>query len=233
MSQTIVITGARRGIGLEFTRQYLEAGDTVFAIIRGTHPSDGLAALTNQHPQLTILYGDVTSQSDLDRLKDELTEKLQGQSISLLINNAGIYGPRDALFGKVQPQDWLQVLQVNTIAPMMVSQSLSGLFSAGSKIAIISSKMGSMSDNTSGGSYIYRSSKAAVNAVGKSLSHDLAERDIAVGIYHPGWVQTDMGGASALISTPASVSGLRTTIAALTMENSGEFLNYDGSSIGW
>ena len=233
MPQNIVITGANRGIGLEFARQYLETGHHVYAIIRSAVPSNGLKALADQYTELTLLKADVTSQADLEQLTISLIEKLQGKTIDLLINNAGIYGSRDAFFGNVNTEEWMQVMQVNTIAPLMVTQSLAFLLGSGSKVALISSVMGSISRNSSGQSYVYRSSKAALNAVGKSLSIDLADEGIAVGIYHPGWVQTDMGGQSAAIDPATSVEGLRQVIAALSLENSGEFINYDGSALGW
>ncbi|WP_281646216.1 SDR family oxidoreductase [Parendozoicomonas sp. Alg238-R29] len=229
MPKTIVITGANRGIGLEFCQQYLAAGETVFAVLRSSTPSGQLHTLSEKYPDtLTLITADVTQQEDLHRLH----RQLQGQLIDLLINNAGIYGER-LPFGEVNQEEWMRVLQVNTIAPLMVTQALVDLLPAGAKIALISSKMGSISDNTSGCSYIYRSSKAAVNAVGKSLSHDLADKGLSVVICHPGWVRTNMGGPDALIDTQTSVTGLRKVIENLNAENSGQFFNYDGSNIDW
>ncbi|MET4710380.1 NAD(P)-dependent dehydrogenase (short-subunit alcohol dehydrogenase family) [Endozoicomonas sp. NE43] len=157
---------------------------------------------------------------------------LQGQRIDLLINNAGMYGERLS-FGEVTEQEWMKVLRVNTVAPLLVVQELVDLMADDGKVLLMTSKMGSIEDNTSGGSYIYRSSKAALNAVGKSLAHDLSGRGISVAICHPGWVQTDMGGPNALITTETSIHGLREVMEQLTVDTSGQFFSYDGSTISW
>ena len=228
MSSTILVTGANRGLGLEFCRQYLNNGDKVIAVHRSA-PSPELEQLNNTAAgQLTILKADVTNATDLTNL----AQQLQGASIDLLINNAGIHGTRVA-FGKAEEDDWLNVFRTNTIAPMMVVQHLRPSLAPSAKIALLSSKMGSVADNTSGGSYTYRSSKAALNAVGKSLAIDLGKEGIAVAICHPGWVRTDMGGPNALIDTETSVNGLRLVIENLDLNNSGQFFNYDGTSISW
>ncbi|MGI9276755.1 MAG: SDR family oxidoreductase [Endozoicomonas sp.] len=227
--KTIVITGASRGLGLEFCKQYLEEGCKVYACCRSPESSPELLALRQTAGnQLETVPLDVTNPVQLSNLK----HTLNGQVIDLLINNAGIYGRR-LPFGGVEEQEWQMVLQVNTVAPLMVVQELVNLIADDGKIVLMSSKMGSMGDNTSGGSYIYRSSKAALNAVGKSLALDLAEKGISVAVCHPGWVQTDMGGPSALINAETSIEGLRKVVENLSPENSGQFFNYDGSLIPW
>lgn len=229
MSKIVVITGASRGLGLEFCRQYLEDGGKVYACCRSPESARELLKLRQSAgEQLETVPLDVTKPAQLTNLK----YALQGQEISLLINNAGIYGRR-LTFGEVEEQEWMQVLKVNTVAPLMVVQELVDLMAADGKILLMTSRMGSMGDNTSGGSYIYRSSKAALNAVGKSLAHDLRDRGIAVALCHPGWVQTDMGGPDALINTETSITGLRGVMERLTEENSGQFFNYDGNMIPW
>lgn len=229
MSKTVVITGANRGLGLEFCKQYLAEGHKVYACCRAPESAEELLKLKQEAGErLEAVPLDVTSSAQLTNLK----YTLHGESIDLLINNAGIYGER-LPFGEVNEQEWIQVLRVNTVAPLMVVQELVDLMAVDGKILLMTSKMGSVNDNTSGGSYIYRSSKAALNAVGKSLSHDLADRGISVAICHPGWVVTDMGGPNALINTQTSIKGLRKVMEDLTLEGSGQFFSYDGTIIPW
>ena len=229
MSGNVIITGANRGLGLEFVRQYLEAGWKVFACCRSPETAQDLLKLKQSAgEQLETIPLDVTNPAQITNLK----YTLMGNTIDLLINNAGIYGER-LPYGEVRHDEWMKVLEVNTVAPMMLIQELSEVLGKGAKVALISSKMGSIEDNSSGGSYIYRSSKAALNAVGKSLSVDLAERGISVAICHPGWVQTDMGGPNALIDAKTSITGLRRVIEGLNLSCSGQFFNYDGTVIPW
>ncbi|AMO57836.1 short-chain dehydrogenase [Endozoicomonas montiporae] len=229
MSKIVVITGANRGLGLEFCKQYLADGDKVYACCRAPESAGELLKLKQDvGDRLETIPLDVTNAAQLTNLK----YTLQGQRIDLLINNAGIYGER-LPFGEVTEQEWMQVLQINTVSPLLVVQELVELMAADGKILLMSSIMGSIADNTSGGSYIYRSSKAALNAVGKSLAHDLSGKGISVAICHPGWVQTDMGGPNALINTETSIGGLRNVMEQLTLETSGQFFKYDGSVIPW
>lgn len=221
---TVLITGASRGIGLGLAGHYAAAGWRVLACCRNPDAVDAPDGAE-------LLALDVADDASIAALAG----RLEGQPIDLLINNAGVYGPRDAVVGNVKPEDWLAVLRVNTVAPMMVTQALLPNIRAGERkaIAIISSKVGSIADNSSGNSYIYRSSKTAVNQVAKSLSIDLGGEDITVVTLHPGWVQTDMGGPNALISTETSVEGLTALLDRLTPDDSGKFFNYDGTEIPW
>ena len=229
MSKTIVITGANRGLGLEFCKQYLLDGHKVYACCRSPESAGELLKLKQEAgDRLETVPLDVINTAQLTNLK----YTLQGQRIDLLINNAGMYGER-LPFGEVTEQEWMKVLRVNTVAPLLVVQELVDLMADDGKILLMTSKMGSIEDNTSGGSYIYRSSKAALNAVGKSLAHDLSGKGISVAICHPGWVQTDMGGPNALINTETSIHGLREVMEQLTVDTSGQFFSYDGSTIPW
>ena len=164
-----------------------------------------------------------------------LAYELRHEAIDMLINNAGVYGSDKNSFGKVDAHDWVETFKVNTIAPMKMSELFVEQLALGQSkiIACLSSKMGSMDDNTSGGSYIYRSSKAALNAVVKSLSHDLADKSIKCVALHPGWVKTDMGGPSAEISSKESVAQMFNTLLNLKAEDSGRFIDIDGSDIPW
>ncbi|MGI8738565.1 MAG: SDR family NAD(P)-dependent oxidoreductase [Gammaproteobacteria bacterium] len=143
-----------------------------------------------------------------------LVEALRDVSIDILVNNAGVYGPRDADFGQTDENRWLATFAVNVIAPMQLCEALVENVARSRRkvIASISSQMGSIEDNSSGGHYVYRASKAALNAVMKSMAIDLGPRGITAVILHPGWVKTDMGGSNALISAAESVSGMRATL---------------------
>ena len=164
-----------------------------------------------------------------------LANSLRKKAIDLLLNNAGIFDPCPSKLGDIEYNTWEDFMHINVMSPFMVCESFSDHVAASNlkKIAIMSSKMGSIDDNSSGGSYVYRSTKAALNAVMKSLSVDLGPRGISVAILHPGWVRTDMGGPNGLIDAPESVNGLRQVIKSLNLINSGRFYNYDGSEIPW
>lgn len=223
---TVLVVGASRGIGLEFARQYAKAGWDVHATYRTD--SAGLECIDGVQAHKL----EVTSQGDIESLKDNLVNV----PIDLLIHNAGIYGQKDAYFGNTDEQQWLETFQVNTIAPMKIIEAFAENVARSEKktITALSSKMGSMSDNGSGGSYVYRSAKAALNAVMKSLSVDLADKyDINVFTLHPGWVLTDMTGPNALITTEQSVSGMRSVIEGITKDKRGKFYDYKGCEILW
>ena len=224
----VLVTGANRGLGLEFTRQYLARGDNVIACCRTPGQAADLKRLENPRLQIVPLdVGDTASIATLPGL-------LAGRSLSLFINNAGIYGGQQDL-AHADPQEWQDVFMVNTIAPLLLSRALLPLMDrkAPGKLVFLSSKMGSVAENTSGSLYLYRSSKAALNQVVKSLSVDLAGDGLLVAALHPGWVRTDMGGPNGLIDAQTSVSGLMSVIDSLDTSTSGHFINYDGSAIPW
>lgn len=226
----VLVTGANRGLGLEFVKQYLADGWRVIACCRNPLSSSALIALTaSAGGRLSVRELDVADFGQVERL----SAILAGESIDVLINNAGFYPEGE--FGQVDYADWEEAFRINTMAPMKMAECFVEQVARSQqrKIVTLSSKMGSVADNGSGGSYIYRSSKTAVNMVMKSLSIDLAGRGIAVGVLHPGWVLTDMGGPNALIDATRSVSGLRQVIAGLTLENAGRFIAYDGKEIPW
>ncbi len=230
MSHTVLITGANRGIGLEFVRQYLNEGSRVIACCRHPEQAPALQALAEAHPDtLELVALDLSQPQQLEGLKAYLGD----QAIDLLISNAGVYGPKGVALGAIRAEDFAPVMAVNVLAPLLLVQTLKDNLLAGAKVALLSSKMGAIADNGSGGSYLYRASKSALNAIGKSLSVDLAGQGVSVVLLHPGWVQTEMGGPNALISTETSVQGLRQVLAQLDLGNTGRFLNYDGSVIPW
>jgi NAD(P)-dependent dehydrogenase (short-subunit alcohol dehydrogenase family) len=228
---TILITGANRGIGLELVRQYSADGWKVHACCREPGKAGDLENLQdNPGGKVTIHRLDVTGRAQV-RL---FAESLKGEPIDILMNNAGVYGSMEG-FGKVDDKIWLYTLKVNTMAPMHVAEALADNVAASSKklIATMSSKMGSIGDNTSGGYYIYRSSKAAVNIVMKSMALDLRERGITVVTLHPGWVRTDMGGTAAPLTVEQSVTGLRKVLEEVGPADSGRFLGWDGAEVPW
>ena len=228
---TILITGANRGIGLELTGQFAEDGWAVLACCRNPADAGQLQALGERYPAIELHALDVTNYQQMATLADQLGNR----PIDILLSNAGIYGSKGAGFGEVDAQEWRQVLEVNTIAPFMLVQNFVEQVAASQQklVAIVSSKVGSIADNSSGGSYIYRSSKTAVNQVVKSLSIDLADRGISVISLHPGWVKTDMGGPNAEISTDESVAGLKSILQSAGPAQSGQFIEFNGSSIPW
>ncbi|MBU3735988.1 MAG: SDR family oxidoreductase [Methylobacterium sp.] len=229
---TTLITGANRGIGLEFTRQYAAAGWQVHATCRHPDQAHALQALAGKYPAIRMHPLDV---ADFDRI-DSLARELQNESIDLLLNNAGIYpsGSRGRL-GATDEAEWAQAFRVNSMAPLRMCEAFLTHVARSplKKIALITSKMGSIDDNTSGGAYIYRTSKAALNMVARSLAIDLAPQGISVALLHPGWVRTDMGGPDAWISAEQSVTGMRQLIDRLDLERSGKFFAYDGQPIPW
>lgn len=225
----VLITGANRGIGLEFVRQYAEAGWSVIACCRDLAQATDLQALVNTYPDIQAYALDV---ADFAAIED-LAARLKGVKIDVLINNAGVYPHSD--LDHADTEQWLHAFKVNSMAPYKMATAFMSHVAASQlrKMVTLSSKMGSLDDNTSGGSYIYRSSKVAANMVMKSLATDLKSYSIAVAVLHPGWVQTEMGGPDALIDTRTSVSGLRQVIADLDLNNSGRFVAYDGKVINW
>jgi NAD(P)-dependent dehydrogenase (short-subunit alcohol dehydrogenase family) len=229
---TVLITGANRGIGLEFTRQYAEAGWQVFACSRHTDVKE-LNALADKYTGKISLHTlDVADQNQIEKL----AQQLRGTPIDVLINNAGIYpGGNKETFGTIDYDAWVKAFQVNTMAPLKMAESFAENVAKSSekKIVNITSKMGSIDDNTSGGYYLYRSSKTALNMVVKSLSLDLAPRGITTIVLHPGWVQTDMGGSNAPTPPDRSVAGMRRVIAGLSLKDSGKFYDFNGQEILW
>lgn len=221
----VLITGANRGLGLEFARQYAADGWQVIATCRRPAEAHDLAALG-----VEVLPLDVADWGQVARLGEEL----MARPIDLLLNNAGVYGDHQNL-GDIDPDAWLRALAANTVAPVLLTQTLlpNLLAGKGRKAAFVTSQMGSISDNSSGAFYAYRSSKAALNAAVKSLSIDLKALGIPVVLLHPGWVRTDMGGPSAPLLPPQSVAGMRRVIEGLSMEKSGAFLDFSGKTLSW
>ncbi len=230
----ILITGANRGIGLEFVKQYIASGADVIACCRKPGEASDLLSLRDAHPgKLTIIELDVSDFSKIEAVSQEL----EGAPIDILINNAGVYldKGRTSVIGGLDYNSWRETFEVNLFAPLKMVESFLPNLKVGTekKVAFLSSLMGSITDNSSGGSYFYRSSKTALNSAMRSLAMDIKSEGISVVSLHPGWVMTDMGGAGANLSTEDSVSGMRNVIQELDANSSGSFINYDGRALPW
>ena len=221
MGNTVVITGANRGIGLSLTNHYLSKGDTVFGICR--RPSDDLLR-SDAH---VIERIDVTDKFAANRI----AEQLSSVAIDILINNAGIL--RNEVLGSINPDQIRMQFDTNALAPLMITEALLPNLTEGAKVALITSRMGSVADNTSGGRYGYRMSKAALNIAGMSLAHDLKHRGVSVGIFHPGLVGTDMVGGSGDISPDEAAERLVNLINNIEPDNSGTFWHSNGEVLPW
>lgn len=218
---TVCITGANRGIGLELVRQYAQRGEDVIAVCR------------EASPDLEISGVEIVDGIDVTDSKStvELAKKLSGRRIDVLINNAGILSNEsldDLDFDRMRRQ-----FEVNSLGPLRVTAALRNNLGRGSKVAIITSRMGSIEDNTSGGRYGYRMSKAAVNMAGRSLARDLENDGVAVAVLHPGFVRTDMTDHQGLVDAPESAAGLMARIDQLSLQTSGSFWHANGEELPW
>ena len=221
---TCLVTGANRGIGLALCRQLAARGDDVIAVCRQTSPE--LAALVAE-----VIDGVDVGEPATVRA---LPERLAGRRIDMLINNAGVGRWRsDDLLSDETLEEVLLQFRVNSIGPVIVTQALLPLLTDDARVGIVTSRMGSIADNTSGGTYGYRMSKAAVNTAGKSLALDLADRGIAVALLHPGYVQTDMTRGRGDVDADHAAAGLIARLDALTPANSGSFWHANGDILPW
>ena len=218
---TVVIVGANRGIGFELAHQFKDRGESVVAVCRKA--SNELAELG-----VEVIDGiDVTNERSLARL----VKTLGSRTIDILVNNAGVLSDESLIdldVDRIRRQ-----FEVNSLGPLRVTAALRENLDKGSKVAIVTSRMGSIEDNTSGGRYGYRMSKAAVNMAGRSLAHDLKEAGVAVVVLHPGFVRTDMTWHQGLIDPPESAAGLIARIDELTLETTGSFRHTNGETIPW
>ena len=222
---TLFITGANRGLGLEFARRYAADGWDVIATVRDPGSADDLRAAA---PGAQIEQLDV---SDLHHLESLMQEVMEGRALDLLIANAGTYGPRRIEIAE-DGLDWLTTLLIMAVSPVLLAQILlPNLAAASGKAVAITSKMGSIDDNDSGGFIAYRSAKAALNAAWTSLAID--NGSVAFALLHPGWVQTRMGGASAPTSVEDSIAGMIRVIEGLRPAGRAPFLDHKGETVPW
>jgi NAD(P)-dependent dehydrogenase (short-subunit alcohol dehydrogenase family) len=224
-TKTVLITGANRGLGFEFARQYAEAGWKVIGTARRPDAATELKAL-----DVRVMQLDVTDQKSVDRLASDL----DATAIDLLINNAGIF-PMAATLPEIDFDNITRTLAVNTIGPMRVTRALLPNLRRGKakQIVNITSNLGSIADNTDGRFYGYRESKAALNMFTRSLAAELREDGFTCIVMNPGWVQTDMGGANAPLKAPESISGMRAVIDRLTPADTGTFWTHEGKQMPW
>lgn len=226
---TILVTGANRGIGLELTKQYLQAGVNIIACCRAPEKAEALQTLHQQFPgHLNLLAFDANqTEASIAQLRSQLKD----QPIDILINNAGMFD----IHLKLDEASWLTIFKVNTIAPFLLAEALLENVQKSERKMIVnmSSQLGSIGDNQEGGNYLYRASKAALNSITKTQSIAYHPKHIIVIAMHPGWVKTDMGGANAPLTVEKSVDGIRKTIATLSLKDSGSFVSHSGRKLPW
>lgn len=229
---SILVTGANRGLGLEWVRQYAADDWRVYATCRYPAEAEDLKKLMKRYSNITLHRLDVTSHEDIYALASELNH----QYIDILLNNAGTYLEKEGLsLGHINYEDWLKTMQVNTMGAVRVTEGLLKQLARGQKrlVVMTSSHMGSITDIGSPGSYYYRSSKAALNAAAVGLSLELKPMKIGLLIVHPGAVKTRMGGVASRLESHESVNSMRQLLDGFTVAQSGRFFRYDGSEIPW
>jgi NAD(P)-dependent dehydrogenase (short-subunit alcohol dehydrogenase family) len=237
MNRHCLVTGANRGIGLEFVRQLLARGDRVIAACRQPGKATALNTLAGDYPgHLHVLPLDVADAKSRAELVRELPlvfgQDLGKPSIDLLINNAGVLHSGER-FGHLSAENLDDSFRINASGPLLLTEALAPTLADGATVANISSQLGSIGNNRQFGTPSYNISKAAQNMATVLLSHALRDRDIKVVALHPGWVQTDMGGAGAQITTLESASGLLRVIDGLTAGDSGRYLDWQGGTLPW
>jgi len=225
MAATYVVTGANRGLGLEFARQLGERGDEVIATARRPDEAEELRGL-----EVDVFELDVAEPGSIAGF----AQAISGRSVDVLINNAGI-GVDSTAFEEVEPGDLLRFFEGNTVGPLRVSKALMPHLREADtrKVVNMTSRMGSIADNGSGKAYEYRASKAALNMVTRSMAIDLEDDGFVCVVLHPGWVQTDMGGARAPTPPEESIAGMLEVIEGLDAADSGEFYDYTGARVPW
>lgn len=226
---TLLISGANRGLGLEFVRQYMADGWDVIAGCRRPDEAGELRALA-QGGKLEVHALDVAEPNTLDSFKAAVGDR----PLDLVIANAGVYGGQtQSQLAELDFDSWLQTLAVNTLGPVRLAAAFAANLEAGrGKLIAITSQLGSIADS-GGGFYAYRSSKAALNMAFRSVAIELKGAGVIAAVLHPGWVQTDMGGRNAPVTPEQSISGMRRVIAGLTPEDAGSFHDYAGKVLPW
>jgi NAD(P)-dependent dehydrogenase (short-subunit alcohol dehydrogenase family) len=234
---TALITGANRGLGLEFAKLYAADSWTVLATARDPEKAQDLKQIASHHPALTIKELDIADDESIEDLADEL----DGKSIDVLIHNSGVYPRQGQMVGQIDYDSWREALETNLFGTMRLTEALLDNVAASERkqIAAISSSMASLkavqggSVAQAGVAYQYRTSKTALNMAMSILSKELAPRRISVVMIDPGWVKTDMGGPNSQLTPEQSISGIRKVLAGDPMEISGKFIGYDGVVRPW
>ncbi|XP_027232028.2 C-signal [Penaeus vannamei] len=248
LSRSVLVTGSNRGLGLELVKQ-ISASSTppeiIIAACRDREKATSLQAVAAKHQNVHIVEIDVSDEASYKTFFEDVEKIVSPKGLSLLINNAGV-APKSTRINMVKWKQMMDTFSVNTVAPLMLTKTLRALLTMAAsqtqgndlsvrRAAVInmSSILGSIADNDQGGLYPYRASKAALNAVTKSLSVDLRGSNILVTSIHPGWVKTDMGGKNAPLTVEESISGIISTLHSLNEEHNGEFVQYDGKKLPW
>ena len=228
---TALVTGVNRGLGLEFIKQYSQAGWQVIGTCRDLGSAVEASGLADVASNIELYPLEVSSAEAIAGFADTL----KGRPIDHLVLNAGVMAEQAQVLGELQQEDFVQAMSVNTVSPALMIQSFRDHVAASDRKLIVgmSSILGSIAGNSDGGLYSYRASKAGLNAVLKSAASDLAAEGITVIAMHPGWVQTDMGGEQATITTGVSISGMLKVFEGVGSADSGRFLAYDGSELPW
>jgi len=233
----IFITGASRGLGLEFTKQYLKKGEIVIASCRKPEKADALKELEAKFPsKLNIVQLDVVNEQSRNAVFEKIEKDFD--NIDILINNAGIISGNEkesSILGEIYKEDFGKVFLVNSIAPLLMSEKFLPLLekSEGAKIINISSQNGSIASRNVGGKYSYAASKAALNMITKILSNDLRDQGIATIAIHPGWIKTDMGGSNAPLEIEEPISKIIDLTDRSGISESGKFLDREGNDVPW
>lgn len=229
---SVLVTGANRGLGLEWVRQYAALEWRVHATCRHPAEASKLAEVVRQYPGVSLHRLDITDPRDIRALRWQLED----EPLDVLVNNAGIYLDKGApMIGNLHFDDWLLTLETNTLGPLRVTEALVDNLARGKRrlVVMLSSHMGSISDIQDDDSFYYRSSKAALNAAAQGLAVALQQRRIGILLFHPGHVLTRMGGEGATLTTTQSVAAMRRLVDGFEMSRSGRFYNYDGSPLPW
>lgn len=225
---TVLITGANRGIGLEFVRQYAADGWRVIAACRAPKKAKEVEQVNGD---VTLRAVDVADPDSVATFVNETAK----EPIDVLINNAGVYLDRGIPFGRLDYAGWVTSFQINAVGPVRIAEGLADAVAGSERKAMvfISTQMASIAENTAGGAFAYRATKAALNAAVKSMSLDLKSRGVACLLLHPGWVRTDMGGKNATLDVRDSVHGMRRVIEGFDIGQTGSFLRYNGEPVPW
>ncbi len=234
IATSVLITGANRGIGLGLVREFLARGYAVFASCRQPHLADELQSLASKYGEKLHVYAcDVTSDDSVQAFCQAVSQDVG--AIDILVNNAGVLPRGDEKIGEVGVDTLRHTIETNTLGPFRIVQAFLPLVRRGreKKLLHISTKMGSVSLNTSGGAYSYRMSKAALNMLSQNLSIELYSEGVISLVVHPGWAQTDMGGARAAVPLSDSVRGIMSIIEQATLRESGGFFNYTGEALAF
>lgn len=228
---SILITGANRGIGLELTRSFVGHDWKVFACCRAPESADELSSLASTEKNVRIFRLDVTEEAQIAQVAGELAN----EPVDILFNNAGVKGPPGQDFGDTSVAEYLEVFRTNALAPLKVAEAFTEHVAASERriLAFMGTLMGSLRENTSGGYYAYRSSKAALHMIVRGLAADLSTRGVLSVVFHPGWVRTRMGGEEAPLSVEDSAAGLTRMLLNLAPKDNGRFYDYRGKELPW